>query len=272
MEGIHCTYLLNDKRFKQRKCYVRLHNVEYRYYKHLCKNAATIFKKLYFYWESRVLRRYEKKIATRATFWSVTEKDAETYKNLGCKNIQFLPLFLPEWNIRAIDGNGTFCLYHGDLGVSENEKAATWLMKYVFDDLQIPFVVAGKNPSNRLSRLFHHQPTTCLIANPDEKEMQDLISKAQINIIPSFNCTGIKLKLINALFNGRHCLVNEATVKGTNLEKACHIATDETAFKSLIKHLYRQRFNKEDLNIRHQLLTNMFNNETNARRIVNWIW
>ena len=28
MEGIHCTYLLNDDRFKQRKKYVRLHNVE----------------------------------------------------------------------------------------------------------------------------------------------------------------------------------------------------------------------------------------------------
>lgn len=272
MEGIHCTYLLNDKRFKQHRCYVRLHNVEHIYYRHLYKNTTSIFKKLYFYWESRVLRGYEKKIATKATYWSVTKKDAETYKNLGCKDVQFLPLFLPEWKIRTIEGNGSFCLYHGDLSVVENEKAATWLMNKVFNDLQIPFVITGKNPSRRLSRLFHDKNTTCLIENPDEKEMQDLISKAHVNIIPSFNSTGIKLKLINALFNGRHCVVNEQTVEGTNLEKACHIATDANAFKSIIYQLYGQPFNHDDLNIRHELLDNVFNNEINAKQMVKWIW
>ena len=50
---------------------------------------------------------------------------------------------------------------------------------------------------------------TCLVANPSEMEMQDMIAKAQINILPSFNNTGIQIKLLNALFNGRHCLVNK---------------------------------------------------------------
>jgi hypothetical protein len=29
MEGIHCTYLLLDARFNSRRCFIRLHNVEY---------------------------------------------------------------------------------------------------------------------------------------------------------------------------------------------------------------------------------------------------
>lgn len=272
MEGLHCTYLLNDKRFNHRHCFVRLHNVEHIYYRQLSQNTTSAFKKLYFYCESKALRSYEKKIAAKATFWSVTEKDAEVYKNLGCENIQFLPLFLPHWQIKNPEGNGSFCLYHGDLSIAENEKAATWLMNHVFNDLPIPFVIAGKNPSRRLTRLFHNKHTTCLIANPDNKEMQDLISKAHINIIPSFNATGIKLKLINALFNGRHCVVNKQTVEGTNLEKTCHIATDVNTFKTIIHQLYRRPFSHDDLNTRHQLLDKMFNNERNAKQMVKWIW
>jgi len=272
MEGIHCTYLLNDKRFKHRRCFVRMHNVEYIYYRHLYENTASLLKKIYFYWESKVLARYEKRIAKKAAFWSVTEKDAEIYKMLGCEKVFFLTLFLPGWKVKAIEGNGTFCLYHGDLSVADNEKAAIWLINHVFKDLQIPFVIAGKKPSLRVCKLLHNTNTTCLIANPDEKEMQDLIEKAHINIIPSYNSTGIKLKLINALFNGRHCLVNEQTVEGTNLEKTCHIAADANAFKSKIIQLYKQPFGNEDLNVRHCLLDNIFNNEMNAKQVVKWIW
>lgn len=272
MEGVHCTYLLNDKRLNLRKCFVRLHNVEHIYYRQLSENTTSFFKKMYFRLESKMLYHYEKTIARKATFWSVVEKDAAIYRGLGCENIHFLPLFLPQWKVKAIAGNGSFCLYHGDLSVAENEKAATWLINHIFNDIHIPFVVAGKNPSPALKKRFHNNNFTCLIENPDEQEMQDLIAKAHINIIPSFNATGIKLKLINALFNGRHCVVNEQTVAGTNLEKACHVAADADTFKSIITRLYRQPFADEDLNIRRSLLDNMFNNETNAKQIVTWIW
>lgn len=272
MEGIHCTYLLNDKRFKRRSCFVRLPNVEHVYYRHLYQNSTSLFKKIYFYRESKMLEYYEKSVANKAVFWSVTEKDAEAYRGLGCKNIQFLPLFLPPWKVKPIEGKGNFCLYQGDLSVGENEKAAIWLLEKVFNDLQLPFVIAGKNPPERLSTLFHNKQTNCLIANPTEKEMQDLIAKAHINIIPSFNSTGIKLKLINALFNGRHCVVNESTVAGSGLKKICHIAADANAFKTVINQLYGKPFQNEDVEERHLLLDNMFNNEANAKQMAQWIF
>lgn len=272
MEGVHCTYLLNDKRFKERRCFVRLHNVEHIYYRHLFENATSLLKKMYFFWENKMLKRYEKRIANRAAFWSVIEKDAEIYRDFGSSNIQFLPLFLPGWKVNNIEGKGSFCLYQGDLSVPENERAATWLATTVFNDLQMPFVVAGKNPSKRLLQLIEQKNTHCLIANPDEKEMQDLIAKAHIHIIPSYNATGIKLKLINALFNGRHCLVNKATIEGCGLEEACNIAESADEFKAAITQLYEQLFDEDEILLRHRLLDDMFNNERNATQIINWIW
>jgi hypothetical protein len=272
MEGIHCTYLLNDERFNNRKCYVRLHNVEHVYYSHLSSFSDSIFKKAYYSLESSLLKKYEKSIASKATFLSVTEKDAETFKRLGATKISFLPLFLPEWQIITSEGKGAFCLYHGDLSVPENEKAAKWLLETVFNDLNIPFVVAGKNPSKALCKMIRSRSTTCLIANPAEQEMQDLIAKAHINVLPSYNTTGIKLKLLNALFNGRHCLVNHSTVEGSGLETGCNLADSPGEFKTAIAELYDQPFCGKEVAARSQLLGNLFNNEQNAQKLVKLIW
>lgn len=93
MEGVHCTYLLNDKRFNHRKLFVRLHNIEHIYYRHLFKYTSSPLKKIYYWHESRMLERYEKCIATKAAFWSVINKDVEVYKKMGCRKIKFLPLY-----------------------------------------------------------------------------------------------------------------------------------------------------------------------------------
>jgi len=272
MEGIHCTYLLNDDRFANRTCFVRLHNVEHTYYKNLYKNSSSPLKKAYYLWESKLLFKYERSIVRKAVFLPVIPKDGEVYKNLGCKRINYVPLFLPSWKVKSIEGKGTFCLYHGDLNVAENEKAAYWLLQEVFSKLEIPFVIAGKNPSSKLTTVIEKKNNTCIVANPTEQEMQDMIEKAHINIIPSFNNTGIKLKLINALFNGRHCLVNPSTVEGTNLERACVIAEDGEDFKASIQTLFQQPFTSSEVEIRHQLLDTMFDNKVNAKQMIEIIW
>lgn len=272
MEGVHCTYLLNDRRFNDRKCCVRLHNVEYIYYHHLYKNSKSPAKKIYFLLESWLLKAYEKRIAKQAAFFAVTEKDAETYKTFGAGEALFLPVFLPEWQITPPEGKGTFCLYHGDLSIAENEHAATWLLTSVFDNLEIPFVIAGKNPPEHLRKRIESKNTACLIANPSEKDMQDLISKAQINIIPSYNNTGIKLKLINALFNGRHCIVNRATVQGSGLDEACHIAETATDFRHTINNLFKMDYNAGEVMLRKKLLEHTYDNQQNASRLIQMIW
>lgn len=272
MEGIHCTFLVKDKRLARRKLYVRLHNIEHVYYRHLFQSASLGFKKLYYWWESKLLFAYEKQISNAATFCAVSPQDVDYYKNLGCSEVTFLPLFLPAWKIKSLEGRGSFCLYQGDLSVEENQKSVSWLLKEVFNDIEIPFVIAGKDPSKQLEELVKQNSNCCLVANPNEADMQDMISKAHINVIPSFNATGIKLKLVNALYNGRHCVVNKATVEGTGLESACHIGYDATSFKALINFLYKKTFSSQDIALRLSLLNGMFNNEANAKQMVELIW
>ncbi len=274
MEGVHCTYPVKDKRFNNRKKFVRIHNVENQYYRQLFSCSHNPLKKIYYLWESRLLKEYEQELVNAATaFWTVTQKDNLYYRNeLHCPSVDYLPLFLPFWEVEYKEGMGSFCLYHGNLEVEENEYAAEWLLKHVFNKSEIPFVVAGKNPSRTLKKLCSARRNTCLVANPSEKELQDMIAKSQINILPSFSNTGIKLKLLNALFNGRHCLVNPLMVEGTGLDELCSIADGTDIIKERVEKLFHQPFTIQEIEARRNLLYDNYDNTINAKQIVKWIW
>ena len=209
LEGIHCTYFLYSGQLKNRKVLVRLHNVEHEYYRELSKTTGNFLKKFYFKLESSLLKKYENNVANKCMFITVSEKDKKTYQQkFAAKNINYLPVFLPFAHVTSETGLGNFCLYHGNLSVPENEKAALWLIKNVFNSLDVPLVIAGKNPSESLQTVINNNENFCIASNLSETEMGDLIRKAHVHILPSFNTTGVKIKLLNALFNGRYVVTN----------------------------------------------------------------
>lgn len=273
MEGIHCTAFLQNLLAAGRKVFLRLHNVEFLYYSQLFKRERNIFKKLYYLNESIFLRHYERRLPEQLPVITVSPNDAAYYKEeFDKRNVSFLPVFIPHTEIKATEGTGTYCFYHGNLSVAENEKAVHWLIDKVFSIIKIPFVIAGKNPSQKLIQKSHRYKHTCIIENPTDEELTDLLAKAHIHVLPSFNNTGIKLKIINALFNGRHCVVNDAAIEGTGLEPACHIANTAEAFASVITQLHHLPFAEEEIRLRKKILTGMFNNRENARQLIQLIW
>jgi hypothetical protein len=273
LEGIHCTYHLFKNNLPNRKIIVRLHNVEFEYYKHLAKNEPNILKRCYYLHESRLLKKYEKAIANKAKFLAVSEYDVQLYKNeFNAQDIQFLPVFIPQ-HLAVYNNNvGSYCLYHGNLSINENEKAATWLLKKVFANIDFPLVVAGKNPSKKLVKLAHAKASTCIIQNPINTDMKDLLTKAQINILPSFNNTGVKLKLINALQTGKHCIVNLVAVQGSGLEDLCHIANNAAAIQQKINLLFKTPVSEQEVNARNTLFEKLYNNAINAKKIIDLLY
>lgn len=273
MEGIHCTYFLHEKKLQGRKVIIRLHNVEYRYYRHLASTASSLKKKWYYLFESRLLKKYEKEIAPMAPVLTVNERDAEIYRQVfDAPQVAYLPVFIPYEMASGIPGKGNYCLYQGNLSVSENEMAALWLLEHVFSGLDIPLIISGKSPSAKLREAVSRMKTTCLCADPSEDEMKELIQKAHIHIIPSFNATGIKIKLLNALFNGRHCIVNVQAIEGTGLDKACIIANDEESFRNRIREFYEIEFTEQEREMRQGLLSRHFDNLKNAEKLVRYFF
>jgi len=273
MEGIHCTAFLKQLFEKNRRVFLRLHNVEFLYYSQLFQSEKNLFKKLYFLNESMFLGQYERKLPDLLPILAVSNNDAIFYREeLDKQSTVYLPVFIPYSQINSSEGIGTYCLYHGNLSVAENEKAVMWMLNKIFSLAEIPLVIAGKDPSGRLIRKVQKNKNVSLVANPTDNELKELIAKAQIHVLPSFNNTGIKLKLINALYNGRHCVVNDEAVEGTGLEDACHIGTTSIAIASIITQLYHHPFGEEEISLRKKLLGQIFNNKANARQLIQLIW
>ena len=273
LEGIHCTYFLYRNELKNRKVIVRLHNVEYEYYRELAKTTKNILKKLYFTNESNLLKKYEKAIANKALFLAVNKKDKNTYiAKFNSKNIKDLPVFLPFAEVTSEAGHGAFCLYHGNLSVPENEKAVQWLLKNIFKPVAIPFVIAGKNPSEYLNKLALQNKNVCLVANPSQLEMDDLIKKAHVHILPSFNKTGIKIKLLNALFNGKFVVTNTAAVEGTDLHELCEIANSAEQNIKILSRLFQESFAEKNIAERKKILYSIYNNDANVHQLMQLIW
>ena len=273
MEGIHCTAFLKQLLLAGRKVILRLHNVEFFYYSQLFQSERDLFKKIYFLNESMFLRAYEKKLPAELPILAVSNNDATFYREELDKTLtSYLPVFVPYTEVKSPEGIGRYCLYHGNLSIAENEKAVFWLLDRVFSLAKVPFIIAGKDPSNRLIRKSKKNKDVSIVSNPSDEVLNELIARAQIHVLPSFNKTGIKLKLLNALFNGRHCVVNDEAVEGSGLEDACHIGTKGYVMASIISQLFYHPFGEEEINLRKRLLGQIFNNKGNARQLIQLIW
>lgn len=269
MEGIQCSYLLHEGTLGKRKIFLRLHNAEFLYYEKLASHENNFLKKWYYKNESRLLKRYEKSISDKVPVLALSKSDINLYKKLfGALHISFVPAFTGWDKITSSEGRGNYCLYHGNLSINENEKAVEWLLSNIFSKTGIPLIVAGKRPSEKLEAFIEEFPNCSLVENPTDHEMQDLIHKAQVNVLPSFNNTGVKLKLLNALYNGRHCLVNEAAIDGASIPDVCHVANSAAMFLDKTTALFEQDFSFEDILQRQKVLSEYYNNENNAKRII----
>ena len=98
--------------------------------------------------------------------------------------------------------------------------------------------------------------------------MEALIRDAHICLIPTFQDTGLKLKLLASLFSGRFCLTNTPMVHKTGLEHLCHIADTPDEMIKLINELYFQDFTSEEIEKRKNILEDAFSNRRNALKII----
>jgi glycosyltransferase involved in cell wall biosynthesis len=274
IEGIHAAGWLLNRIPSERKIILRLHNVEHDYYRHLFLSSSSTINRIYYHFESVLLRKFEKKIApVPDLILAVSEQDVKAYiQRFGVKKIEVLPVFTGFSNDTPPPGTGFFCLYHGNLSVPENEKAVAWLLNEVFFNSEIPFVIAGKNPSPELKQFIARFANATLIPDPSVEKMRSLIADAQCNVLPSFNITGIKLKIINALFHGRHCIVNIAAVRGSGVESICHIVKTPQQFRETISRLLSLPLEEEEIVARKKVLKDLFDEDKNCAKLIQQIW
>lgn len=266
-EGLHCCYYLGDPRLHGRTRLVRAHNVEHDYYAALAKAASSSFRRSYFINEARKLQRFEPVLSEADRILAISPKD-EAYFGSHFHNVVHIPAFHAVDTVRVPEGLGRFAFYHGALGVAENDQAALFLVRKVFNGLDAQLVIAGSDASAELKREVAKSPNVELRENIGTEEIHRLVREAQVNVLPTFQATGIKLKLLLCLFTGRHVVCNTPMVEGTGLESLCHVHDDPRAMRVSILDCMSKPANGAALEQRMKVLGERFSNQRNAERIV----
>lgn len=270
-EGLHTTWPLHKDAFPGRKQIIRAHNIEHEYYENLQEHEPMIHNKMFFRKESAKLRAYESIMNTATGIAAISIKDFSYFSKIYPHTL-YVPAFHSYEKIFAQTGHGEYCLFHGDLSVSANIKAASFLIKKVFHNLQVPLMIAGKNPPASLLTLADGKKNIKIFANPSNAAMQQQITHAHINILPAYHASGLKLKLLSALYTGRHCLVNPPMLEGSGLDEACHRAETADDFKKQIAKLMQVPFEQQEISKRQELLTQHYSNRENAKKLMEFMY
>ncbi|NQY08726.1 MAG: glycosyltransferase [Flavobacteriales bacterium] len=265
-EGLHCCAYLDDSRLWRRKKLVRMHNIEHDYYNSLAENELNIFRKYYFFNEANKLKKFESVLESATDILAISNADYDYLSGIF-PNVQKVSAFHPNDKVEIKTGKGDFALYHGNLSVNENDGAAQYLVNNIFNDIDVPLIIAGNKPSDQLRAAVAKHENCSLVDNADTEKIHSLIENAQINVLPTFQATGIKLKLLMALYTGRHCVVNTPMVANTGLETLCAVCDGDESMKTEIKDLFNQPFAGSSLE-RETILSNGFSNEYNAIRLL----
>lgn len=263
-EGLHTTYYLLKGHFQNRTILFRSHNIEHDYYSSLAKREGNFIKKIYFHKESILLKKALNKLPSHVIIGAISQADQE-YLSRFFERTFWLPPFHSNESIQSKIGIGKYVLYHGNLSVSENIEIAEQLIEQ-FANQKLNLVIAGKNPVDYLTTLISQVENITLIADPSNLDMQNLIQDAHLILLPTNQATGIKLKLIESLYQGRFCIANRAMVDQTQLESLVHFT--ESEFYAVSLRLMDQVFSQEEIKKRISILDQHYSNKKNSKLIV----
>lgn len=272
-DGLHCCYYLNDPRLKNRKKIYREANIEHDYYRHLAKAETSWIKKCFFGVEAARFERFQPVLSHTDLMVVVSTTDRDYLQRVfPDKRVKYMPCYHGNDGVTIRPGISDFILYHGKLSVTENTKAALYLIRHVFCKLHYPCIIAGMNPPDSLRQAAAPYPHISIEANPSAERMEWLIREAQIHMLVTFQATGLKLKLLNSLFAGRHTVVNREMVTGSGLDALCHIADTPDKMVETCTLLMQKPFTEELITERIDKLYPSFSNRYQGERLYKMIY
>lgn len=269
-EGLHTTFPLFSKELKPKKTIIRAHNIEHEFYKGLAKSENSIFKKRFFKQEAKKLKTYEKIVNKCDLVLTISPHEQNYFQNKYGNHCHYIPAFHKHEVVTDLKSSEKFVLYHGNVSVSENSKAASFLID-VYKNSDFKLVIASNFENESLLKEIKKYQNIKFVNTSEKNSLENLFEKAQIHALPTFQKTGIKLKLLNTLYQGRFVIANDFMIEDTGLESLCHLANTPEEFLAKTKELMTQDFRLKERENRLKVLKK-FDPIAGAKKIVDLIF
>jgi len=242
-EGQQTSFLAKKHDLKDRKLLLRLHNLEANYFFGQARSETNWFKKAAYFSEfvkyslyQRDLKRYDAVLALS----HYEEKAAKHYTD----KVIYVPVFHGNGHVSPLSEFGKYAIYHGDLRLADNRRAAKFLISVFKKIPDYPLVVASGKHGGFVDKLIADAPNISYIEidNNDPNHLTRLLADAHINVMLSFQESGTKLKAVNSLFRSRFCIINKNMLDDESLRGLCTMAETQQEFIAAINHLKSQPF------------------------------
>lgn len=234
------------------KIVLHQHNCEYLMWERFGAIEHHILKKFALYNQAFWIKRYEKKICEKADSILAAPNDIEELVNIGADKEKFyLTYHLGDEELMHLPpltfkDNSPTLLYIGTLSWEANVDGLVWFISEVWQKLSsqiqgIQLKVVGKNPDTRLTTIAAAYDNITFMGFVEELDM--VYQDAQIFICPLRFGSGIKVKVMNALYRGIPCVTTDIGIEGLMAVDGIHylLANTPDEYITQIRKLLSQK-------------------------------
>jgi len=269
-EGLQTTQIISQLKNKGFKLYLRHHNNETEYYKGLSSSEKNIFKKIIYKIESLKYSGYQKKVLKEfETVFCLSEKEYNEVNSYS-KNAELIHIFHGNRFVKILGKKGNYFFFHGDLSISDNKKALDETINLFKNLPQYQLVVASDRADNDIKKKISNIVNIDLVPIETTENLHRLFENAHANILLSYQNSGTKVKLFNALYNSRFVIINQNITDDHALMDLCLFGSDMNQIRKLIIEAEKKDYNGNEY--RSEVLEKSYSDDAKAKKMAKIIF
>lgn len=203
------------------------HNCEYLIWKRYANIERSVLKKVALLNQAYRIKKYEQEICRRATVILAAPNDTDELVKIGADTAKFLETYhLGDDNLLnepALDFNKTekALLYIGTLSWEANIDGLVWFCNEIWQSVKqqhpdIKLYIVGKKPDVRLKEIAANDNQ--IILTGFVENVEPYFQKSRVFITPLRFGSGIKVKVVNALYRGIPCVTTSIGTEGLKVK------------------------------------------------------
>ncbi|HMU98474.1 MAG TPA: glycosyltransferase [Chitinophagales bacterium] len=230
------------------KTILHQHNAEYVMWKRAAEVESNFIKKIVLFVQFYLLGKLEHTYCNQAKYILASPNDEVELKRIGVRNKNFFETYhlgddsLLHQTPLVFDKENKNLLYIGTLTWEANIDGLIWFLDNVWQTLStenkgISLTIMGKNPDKRLLK-FKQQFDNIIFPGFIEN-VEPYFQNAKLFIVPLRFGSGIKVKVISAMYRGIPCVTSDIGAEGLMVEncKQIMLANDVKSYINAIQTL-----------------------------------
>ena len=208
------------------------HNCEYLIWKRYSAIEENLLKRIALLNQAYRIKKYEQEICKKATVILAAPNDIDELVKIGADKTKFLETYhlgddnlLNEPNLN-FDKTEKALLYIGTLSWEANIDGLVWFYNEIWQKIKqqhpdIKLYIVGKKPDARLKAMA--EKDAAIILTGFVEDVEPYLQKARLFITPLRFGSGIKVKVVNALYRGIPCVTTSIGTEGLKVKDGEHI-------------------------------------------------